>query len=69
MAEYRTMEEIRAEADTEYQVFWQNYTGDNNLEKVIANDHECALKQVQDRPDCQEVLLVLKGDFLVLWQA
>lgn len=81
MAEYRSMEHIRAEADCEYYVSWftwsekEHETDDQSpiphFEKVIADDHECAKKQIEDRYPNEniEILLVLKGEILVLWQA
>ena len=68
-AEYRSMEDIRKDADMEYHVIWRDYSGNNHHEKVIANDHECALENVVERSECFEVITILKGEILVLWQA
>lgn len=52
-----------------YKVYWEDYEDVKHMDDVIANDHECALKQIENRGDCFSVLLVMKGDPLILWQA
>lgn len=67
-AGYRTLDEIRAEAECTYEVFYISHlTGQLLQQHVIANDHEDAIKEMRKVVDCDEVRLVLKGDFLVLW--
>lgn len=65
---YRTMDEIRAEADCEYHVFFNSHNDGSLVQtRLVANDHEDALNQCKAIKDCDEVRLILKGDFLVLW--
>ena len=52
-----------------YKVYWEDHTGERHMDDVVANDHECARIQIDTKLECVEVLLVMKGDPLILWQA